>query len=166
MALVLLHRVTMFLILLAAQVLILNHVHLLDVAMPLLYIYFAITFRRGFPRWIILLSCFFMGLIVDMFSSTPGLAAGTMTLVGFIQPFLVERTAPRDSAGDMEISVATMGFGGFAFLSGVITAIYCLAFFTLEAFSFFEWFVWLERIIASSLLTWILILAIESVRSK
>ena len=166
MALVLLHRVTMFLILLAAQVLILNHVHLLDVAMPLLYIYFAITFRRGFPRWIILLSCFFMGLIVDMFSSTPGLAAGTMTLVGFIQPFLVERTAPRDSAGDMEISVATMGFGGFAFLSGVITAIYCLAFFTLEAFSFFEWLVWLERIIASSLLTWILILAIESVRSK
>lgn len=166
MALVLLHRVTMFLILLAAQVLILNHVHLLDVAMPLLYIYFAITFRRGFPRWIILLSCFFMGLIVDMFSSTPGLAAGTMTLVGFIQPFLVERTAPRDSAGDMEISVATMGFGGFAFLSGVITAIYCLVFFTLEAFSFFEWLVWLERIIASSLLTWILILAIESVRSK
>ena len=156
----------MFLILLAAQVLILNHVHLLDVAMPLLYIYFAITFRRGFPRWIILLSCFFMGLIVDMFSSTPGLAAGTMTLVGFIQPFLVERTAPRDSAEDMEISVATMGFGGFAFLSGVITAIYCLVFFTLEAFSFFEWIVWLERIIASSLLTWILILAIESVRSK
>jgi rod shape-determining protein MreD len=166
MALVLLHRVTMFLILLAAQVLILNHVHLLDVAMPLLYIYFAITFRRGFPRWIILLSCFFMGLIVDMFSSTPGLAAGTMTLVGFIQPFLVEKTAPRDSAEDMEISVATMGFGGFAFLSGVITTLYCLVFFTLEAFSFFEWLVWLERIIASSLLTWILILAIESVRSK
>ena len=166
MALVLLHRVTMFLILLAAQVLILNHVHLLDVAMPLLYIYFAITFHRGFPRWIILLSCFFMGLIVDMFSSTPGLAAGTMTLVGFIQPFLVERTAPRDSAEDMEISVATMGFGGFAFLSGVITTLYCLVFFTLEAFSFFEWLVWLERIIASSLLTWILILAIESVRSK
>ena len=166
MALVLLHRVTMFLILLAAQVLILNHVHLLDVAMPLLYIYFAITFRRGFPRWIILLSCFFMGLIVDMFSSTPGLAAGTMTLVGFIQPFLVERTAPRDSAEDMEISVATMGFGGFAFLSGVITTLYCLVFFTLEASSFFEWLVWLERIIASSLLTWILILAIESVRSK
>ena len=166
MALVLLHRVTMFLILLAAQVLILNHVHLLDVAMPLLYIYFAITFRRGFPRWVILLSCFLMGLIVDMFSSTPGLAAGTMTLIGFIQPFLVERTAPRDSAEDMEISVATLGYGGFAFLSGVITAIYCLVFFTLEAFSFFEWFVWLGRVIASSLLTWILILAIESVRSK
>lgn len=166
MALVLLHRVTMFLILLAAQVLILNHVHLLDVAMPLLYIYFAITFRRGFPRWVILLSCFLMGLIVDMFSSTPGLAAGTMTLIGFIQPFLVERTAPRDSAEDMEISVATLGYGGFTFLSGVITAIYCLVFFTLEAFSFFEWFVWLERIIASSLLTWVLILAIESVRSK
>ena len=60
MALDLLHRAMMFLALLVAQVLILNHVHLLDVATPLLYIYFAITFRRNFPRWIILLSCFFL----------------------------------------------------------------------------------------------------------
>ena len=166
MALDLLHRLTMFLVLLLAQVLILNHVHLLDVATPLLYVYFAITFRRGFPRWIILLSCFFLGLLVDMFSSTPGLAAGTMTLVGFIQPFLVEMIAPRDSAEDMDVSAKSLGFGGFAFLSGVLTAIYCLVFFTLEAFSFFEWYVWLERIFASAILTWVLMMAIESVRSK
>ena len=73
MALDLLHRAMMFLALLVAQVLILNHVHLLDVATPLLYIYFAITFRRNFPRWIILLSCFFLGLMVDIFTNTPGL---------------------------------------------------------------------------------------------
>ena len=161
-----LNRLAMFVALCVAQVLILNHVHLLDVATPLLYVYFAITFRRGFPQWIILLSCFFLGLLVDMFSSTPGLAAGTMTLVGFIQPFLVERIAPRDSAEDMDVSAKSLGFGGFAFLSGVLTAIYCLVFFTLEAFSFFEWYVWLERIFASAILTWVLMMAIESVRSK
>ena len=166
MALDLLHRLSMFLVLLLAQVLILNHVHLLGVATPLLYVYFAITFRRGFPRWITLLSCFFLGLLVDMFSSTPGLAAGSLTLIGFFQPVLGEWVAPRDSAEDLAVSLTTMGFGGFAFLSGVLTMVYCLVFFTLEAFSFFDWLVWLERIFASAVLTWVLMMAIESVRSK
>ena len=76
MAIELLNRLAMFMALFVAQVLILNHVHLFDVATPLLYVYFAITFRRGFPKWIMLLSCFLLGLVIDIFSSTPGLAAG------------------------------------------------------------------------------------------
>ena len=161
-----LKRTLMLIVFCLVQVMVLNRIHVFNCATPLLYVYFAITFRRGFPRWIILLSCFFLGLLVDMFSSTPGLAAGTMTLLGFIQPFLVERIAPRDSAEDMDVSAKSLGFGGYAFLSGVLTAIYCLVFFTLEAFSFFEWYVWLERIFASAILTWVLMMAIESVRSK
>lgn len=166
MALDLLHRAMMFLALLVAQVLILNHVHLLDVATPLLYIYFAITFRRNFPRWIILLSCFFLGLMVDIFTNTPGLAAGSMTLIGFLQPFLLERMVSRDSAEDMEVSIASMGLYRFSFFSGVLTSVYCLFFFTLEAFSFFDWLLWLSCVVGSAALTWILMMAIESVRSR
>ena len=43
MAIELLNRLAMFVALFVAQVLILNHVHLFDVATPLLYVYFAIT---------------------------------------------------------------------------------------------------------------------------
>ncbi len=166
MALELLNRLAMFMALFVAQVLILNHVHLFDVATPLLYVYFAITFRRNFPKWILLVSCFLLGIFVDIFSSTPGLAAGCMTLVAFAQPYLVEYLAPRDSAEDMEVSYKSIGVGKFFFLSGVITLFYCLLFFAIEAFSFFDWLVWLERAFASAVLTWILLIAIESVRSK
>ena len=48
-------RLVMFVVLLVVQMLILNHICLLQVAMPLLYVYFAITFRRGTPMWMILL---------------------------------------------------------------------------------------------------------------
>ena len=48
-------RLTMFAVLLVVQVLILNHIHLFQVATPLLYLFFAITFRRGTPTWMILL---------------------------------------------------------------------------------------------------------------
>ena len=60
-------RLTFFLILLFVQVLILNHIHLFDVATPLLYVYFAMTFHRNYPKWQVLLWCFFMGMVVDIF---------------------------------------------------------------------------------------------------
>lgn len=166
MAIELLNRLAMFMALFVAQVLILNHVHLFDVATPLLYVYFAITFRRGFPKWIMLLSCFLLGLVIDIFSSTPGLAAGCMTLVAFVQPYVLETVVPRDSAADLEVSQKSLGTNKFCFLSSVITVFFCLLFFAVEAFSFFDWLVWLERAFTSAVLTWILMMAIESVRSR
>lgn len=166
MAIELLNRLAMFMALFVAQVLILNHVHLFDVATPLLYVYFAITFRRGFPKWIMLLSCFLLGLVIDIFSSTPGLAAGCMTLVAFVQPYVLETVVPRDSAADLEVSLKLLGTNKFCFLSSVITVFFCLLFFAVEAFSFFDWLVWLERAFTSAVLTWILMMAIESVRSR
>ena len=166
MALDLLYRLVMFVALLLAQVLILNHVHIFGVATPLLYVYFVVTFHRNFPRWIILLSSFLLGLLIDIFSSTPGLAAGCMTLVAFVQPYLVELMAPRDSAEDLEVSAATFGWSKFSTLSILIVSLYCLVFFALEAFSFFEWLAWMERAVASGLLTWVLMMGLESVRSK
>ena len=83
-------RLIMFVLLLLVQMLVLNHVCLFQVATPLLYVFFAITFRRGTPMWMILLWNFSLGLMIDIVSNTPGLAAGCMTLVGFIQPYLLE----------------------------------------------------------------------------
>ena len=90
-----------------AQVLILNHIHLFDVAIPLLYVYFTITFQRGTPKWMILLWSFALGLAIDVFSNTPGLASGSMTLIAAIQPYLLELFVPRDSADNREVSIST-----------------------------------------------------------
>ena len=100
----LVNRLVMFVSLLVVQVLILNHVHLLGVGTPLLYVYFAITFRRNFPKWLVLVSCFMLGLLIDIFSNTPGLASSVMTLAGLAQCYLMNLIAPRDSAEDLEAS--------------------------------------------------------------
>ena len=162
----LVNRLVMFLALFLAQVLILNHVHLFGVGTPLLYVYFAVTFRRHFPKWLILVSCFLLGLSIDIFSSTPGLASTVLTLVGLAQPYLLELLVPRDSSVDLESSVKTLGFSKFATLSGLLTLLYCLVFFALEAFNFFDILLWLARSLVSAVLTMVLLLAIESVRSK
>ena len=166
MKLELVNRLVMFMVLLVVQVLILNNVHLLGVGTPLLYVYFAITFRRNFPKWLVLVSCFLLGLLVDVFSNTPGLAASVMTLVGLAQCYLIELIAPRDSAEDLEVSFKTLGFSKFAVLSGMLTLLYCMVFFAVEAFNFFDVLLWLARSLVSAVLTMILILAVESVRSR
>ena len=162
----LLKRLGWFFVLCVAQVLILNHIHLFDLAIPLLYVYFTITFRRGTPKWMILLWSFALGLAIDVFSNTPGLASGSMTLIAVIQPYLLELFVPRDSAENMEVSISTLGIGKFITFSVALLVLYCLVFFALEAFSFYNWQYWLAYAGASSLLTFVLIMAIESVRTK
>ena len=162
----LVNRLLMFVVLLVVQVLVLNHVWLLNVATPLLYVYFAITFPRNTEKGEVLGWCFFLGLLIDIFSNTPGLAAGTLTLIGMTQTYLVELFVPRDSVENLEVSAATLGWGKFSMLSGILTLIYCLLFFILEAFNFFDWQLWILRAVFSTVLTLLLMLAIESVRSR
>ena len=162
----LVNRLMMFVVLLVVQVLVLNHVWLLNVATPLLYVYFAITFPRNTEKGEVLGWCFFLGLLIDIFSNTPGLAAGTLTLIGMTQTYLVELFVPRDSVENLEVSAATLGWGKFSMLSGILTLIYCLLFFILEAFNFFDWQLWILRAVFSTVLTLLLMLAIESVRSR
>ena len=90
-------RLVIFVALLLAQVLVLNRIQLFHCATPLLYIYFIIIFPRRYPRWAILLWSFAMGLAVDMFNNTPGVAAASTTLIGFLQPWLIELFLPREA---------------------------------------------------------------------
>lgn len=166
MSLDLLKRLGLFVVLCVVQILILNHIYLFDIAIPLLYIYFAITFHRNYPKWAILLWCFALGLAIDVFSNTPGLAAGSMTLIAIIQPYLLELFVPRDSIEELDVSIKSLGTGKFITFSAILIAIYCLAFFALEAFTFYNWIHWLISAGSSAVLTLILILAIESVRIR
>ena len=163
MSIDLLKRLGLFVVLCVVQILVLNHIHLFDVAIPLLYIYFAITFH---PKWAILLWCFALGLAIDVFSNTPGLAAGSMTLIGAIQPYLLEVFVPRDSIEELNVSIKSLGIWKFTIFCAALIVIFCLAFFALEAFTFYNWLNWLICAGSSAVLTLILILAIESVRTR
>ena len=116
-------RLGWFVVLCVAQVLILNHIHLFDLAIPLLYVYFTITFHRGTPKWMILLWSFALGLAIDVFSNTPGLASGSMTLIAVVQPYLLELFVPRDSADGLLSGVLCLG--GLQFLQLAVLVSVC-----------------------------------------
>ena len=156
-------NIVFFIILLVVQVLVLNHIRLFGCATPLLYAYFVLPMQRGQARWATLVWCFALGLVVDMFSNTPGVAAASMTLVGLVQPYLLELFAPRDSADDLTPSFYTLGVSKFISYTIILVFICCLTFFTLEAFNLYNWMQWTFGILGSTALTVTLILVIENV---
>ena len=162
----LIKRLTIFIVLCVVQILFLNHIRLFGVATPMLYILFVIIFHRNTPKWALLLWSFAMGLAIDVFSNTPGLAAGSMTLIAIIQPYLLELFVPRDSIEELRVSTTTLGYGKYYLFCTILTIIYCLVFFALEAFSFYDWIHWLTCAGSSALLTLILLVSIETVRKK
>ena len=165
MSIDLLKRLALFFVLGAVQILILNHIRLFGLATPLLFVYFVITFQRNTPKWAILLWSFAMGLAIDVFTNTPGLSAGSLTLIAAIQPYMLELFVPRDSAENLEVSAASLGLGKFMTFSTILTAIFALVFFALEFFSFYNWVYLLECAGASFALTLLLIFAVESIRN-
>jgi len=157
-------RLLTFIALLLAQVLVFNHIHLFGCATILLYVYLVVMFPRNYPRWAILLWSFAMGLSVDVFSNTPGMAAASLTLVGFIQPYLLELFIPREAPENMRSAMATLGVTKFLLLATILVFVNCLLFFSIEAFTLFHWQQWLLNIGGSTLLTLTLLMAIEKVR--
>jgi rod shape-determining protein MreD len=155
-----------FIILLLAQVLVLNHIHLFHCATPLLYIYVILLFPRDCRRWIVILLSFLMGTVVDVFSDTPGVSMASMTLLGLLQPLVLNLFLPRDSSDDFKPSIKTLGVTRFVYYTISMVLVYCLVFFTLETFNFFNWLLWLACIGGSAIITVVFILIIENLRAK
>ncbi len=159
-------RLLLFLVLLLAQVLVLNHIHLFDCATPLIYVYFVISFQRGYPRWAILVYSFLLGLCLDIFSNTPGVATISMTLLGFLQPYLIELFMQRDDDENFQPAIFTMGAVKFFYYSLLLTLIYCVVFFALETFSFFNWLQWVLSVVGSFVLSELLLFVVDGFRKK
>lgn len=159
-----LRRLLLFFGLLLAQVLVLNHVHLFGMATPLLYVYFVICFQRGYPKWAMLVWSFLLGLGIDVFSNTPGVASASLTLTAVLQPYILELFIQRDNDDDLVPSIQSLGTSKYAIFSLILTFIFCFTFFTVETFTFFNWEHWLLSILTSTVLTLLLIVVIDNLR--
>ena len=156
-----------FLVLMAlvlTQALVFSHIHLFGCATILLYVYFVVMFTRNYPKWAILLWSFVMGLFIDMFSNTPGMAAASLTVVGCVQPYLLELFIPREATENLEPTMKELGVSKYLVYVSVLVFLHCLLFFTLEFFSFFNWQQWALNIAGSTVITLVFLVALEAIR--
>lgn len=156
-----LKRLGWFALFFLAQVLVFGRIHLFHYATPLFYVYFVAMFPRNHEKWAILVWSFLLGLCVDIFSNTPGLAAASLTVIAAIQPYYLELYVPRDSADNLKPSMKTLGPVKFAYYIVPIVLVYCLLFYSLEMLTFFNAFYWLMCVVGSAIITLLLIFTLE-----
>ena len=156
-----LKRLGLFALFFLAQVLVFGRIHLFHYATPLFYVYFVAMFPRNHEKWAILVWSFVLGLCVDIFSNTPGLAAASLTVIAAVQPYYLELYVPRDSADNLKPSMKTLGPVKFAYYIVPIVLVYCLLFYSLEMLTFFNAFYWLMCVVGSTAITLLLIFTLE-----
>ena len=161
-----LKRAGWFVAFVLAQAVVLGRIHLFNCATPLLYVYFVTQFPRNYPKWAILLWAFMLGLLVDTFSNTPGLAAASLTLIAAIQPYLFELLVPRDSAENLKPSLSTLGTMKYTYYIIILVLLYCVVFYSLELFSFFNLMQWALCIGGSTAITLLLIFTFEIAKAN
>ena len=133
------HRLWKMVIVLLLQLIILNHVHVLTYATPVIIAYVTMNFQRGASRVGLLLWGFVTGLLYDVFSNTMGLGMCSATLLAMMQPLLLSLFTPRDAADDMVPSFHTMGAHRYILYAFFSMLIFHIVFYALDAFTLSNW---------------------------
>lgn len=157
----------MFVVLTLCQVVVFNHICLFGVAIPLVFIYFIIKLPVSLGiNWAMTVA-FLLGLTVDILSNTQGMNALCCTLLAVTRLPALHLYMPRqDTISNPEPSLHSLGASVFMKYAVTVAAIYCTLFFLIEAFAFFDVLHMILKIISSTLLTFIIIMAFEGFSSS
>ena len=155
----------LFIILILLQVLLFNNIQFSGYVNPYVYLMFIILLPVEIPSWILLLLSFGTGLIVDLFTGSPGMHSSATLLAGFVRPYVLAIVSPRDGyEGRSEPSMINYGFRWFFTYTLLIVLVHHTALFYLEVFRFTDFFRTLLRVLLSSFFTVIFIMLFEFYR--
>ncbi|MDE6095761.1 MAG: rod shape-determining protein MreD [Muribaculaceae bacterium] len=157
----------LFIVILLAQVLICNHIAIFNVAVPIIFIYFIIRLPISLGKGILFTLAFTMGLCVDIFADTLGVNALACTLLAAMKRPVFYAYIPKDDKTKyLTPSLSSLGVGIYCKYLITMVGLYCLMAFTIEYFNFAE----VKEIVilaaSSCLLTFVMLLAIDSLIIK
>lgn len=157
----------MFVLLIVVQAVIFNHIVLFGVAIPFVFIYFIIKLPVNMSATQVIFLSFLLGTVMDVFQDTPGMCGLACTCVGACRLPVLRLFIPReDDIMHSAPSLRSFGFGVFCRYVCTVALIFCALFFAIEAFTFFHFGIMLQRILMSTLLTSLLLVAADSLSRK
>lgn len=159
--------ILLFVILVLVQALLMNHIVLFSSAVCFIFIYFLIKLPLGLSANLLLTLGFILGLSVDMLSDTPGLNALCCTILASLKrPVFFAYEQHDDQKRNVSPSIGTMGFFNFCKYTFSMAAIFCLLEFFVEFINFTDILGILIKAGASTLFTFLVMIAIDSLVYK
>jgi len=155
-----------FILLVLAQVLILNNIQFLGFINPYIYILFIISLPVRLPRWLTLVLGFVIGLIIDTFSNTLGMHAFASVLIAYARSFVIQLFTSIDEGNNPTPSFHSFGVGAYIKYVFVMVFLHHSALFFLEAFSLSHFWLILFKTLLSSVISILIILGLKSLKRR
>lgn len=132
----LIRNILLFVGLVFLQVMVFDNLHLGLFIHPYVYVLFIMLLPFETPRWSLIVNGFVLGLVIDIFSGTPGLNAAATVLMAYLRPNVINITTRKsDIEGKIAPSVSEMGLAWFMPYMVLLLVIHNYTLFMLEAFS-------------------------------
>ncbi len=137
------------------QVLVLDHLSLFNGWMvPYLYVLFLLMLPFELPAWAGLLIGAATGLIMDLFSTTPGMHMSACVVMMYVRIHLLDLIAPREGYEfGMRPTLPRMGIAWFIAHAGLLIVVHHLWLFIIELHRFQDFFGTLLRALLSAAFT-------------
>ncbi|MFN8353410.1 MAG: hypothetical protein U0Y10_03115 [Spirosomataceae bacterium] len=133
------------------------------------YIYIGVILLLPFETTTItlLLVGFGTGLLVDIFYNTLGMHAAATTLMAYLRPLIIRLLAPQRGYEErMTLSVRSMGMRWFVAYIAILTFVHHLLLFYVEASNIALFFPTLLKVIASTLFSSLVLVALQYLRRE
>jgi len=160
-AITIFREILLFVMLVLLQVLLLNRIAVFGLAVPILYIYFLIKLPYGRNRFYVIVSGFLLGIVIDIFLNTPGMNAAATTIIATLRNMMLSLFYPKNEYEDLVPGIHT-STAAFVKFTVMMVLLHQTLLFFIEAFTLFNFTSTLLRIGSSSVLTIVLILAMDS----
>ena len=143
-----------------------NKIVLWGIAMPVVFIYLILRLPVNLHSGWVLTVAFFSGLLMDIFTNTPGMNSLACTMMAAVRRPVFNLFVSRENDMNIPIpSVDSMGIGDYFKYMATLVTIYCALIFLIQAFSLHNIVLTLARIAGSSILSIIIIFGLDSLVS-
>ena len=149
--------ILLFTVVVLVQVLFMNQIQFSRFVNPYFYVLFILLLPINFPRYLMLILGFLLGLTIDIFSNTPGIHASATVFMAFVRPYVINASNLDDKEQILCPTIANIGFSWFIRYAGILILAHHFFLFYVEIFSFHGFFQTFFRSFLSSIFTLIFI---------
>lgn len=143
----------MFIVLVLIQVAILNQIEFSGYVNPYLYVLFILLLPVNAPRYVVLLSAFFIGIVIDLFTDSMGIHAAAAVFIAYIRPSVIRIISVHDEDTEEYPGLQKNRFSWFLTYTSIIVFAHHFILFYLQVLSLKCFFTTFLRVLISSFFT-------------
>lgn len=163
----LISSILIYILLIAIQILICNHIIIFNSAIVFIFIYTIINLKIDFNTVALLTWAFFGGVAVDICSDTLGINALACTILAILKRPIFYAYVPKDDRTKNIIpSIKSLGIANYSKFLFTLVCIFCLIVFCLEFLNFTRILTIIKMAACSAILSFLVLLGLDSMLER